>query len=175
MPKAFDFSAAPFDRLRPGEAERLRSAIDIAFFGEGETILEAGAVPDNLVIIMKGLVEALDGERPVDRFGPGECFDSGILVHQRCRFAFRAVEETLAYLLPIDLFIEFTANNQPFAAYFLGDISHRLSQLETRLQTAGDGAPPPLAMMRVSQLPLHPPAFVDGAADLHAAAAALEA
>ena len=35
MPKAFDFSSPPFDRLRPMEVERINHVVDVVFFRTG--------------------------------------------------------------------------------------------------------------------------------------------
>ena len=35
MPKAFDFSSPPFDRLRPMEVERVNRVVDVVFFRTG--------------------------------------------------------------------------------------------------------------------------------------------
>ena len=39
MPKAFDFSNPPFDRLRPMEVERVSRLVDVVFFRKGQTVL----------------------------------------------------------------------------------------------------------------------------------------
>ena len=51
--------------------------------------------------------------------GPGDGFDSEILIHQACRHDFIVREEAICYRLPIEDFLELTANNPAFAAYFL--------------------------------------------------------
>ena len=57
MPKAFDFSNPPFDRLTPGEAERLRESLDIVYFRPGEAIIAKGALANALYVVIKGTVE----------------------------------------------------------------------------------------------------------------------
>ena len=48
MPNAFDFSASPFDCLAADEQRLVRDAVDIAYFREGETLLDAGIEPVHL-------------------------------------------------------------------------------------------------------------------------------
>src|SRR5205085_1636100 len=64
-------------------------------------------------------------------------------------------------------FLELTANNPSFAAFFLEDISHRLESLAQRTAQPGSvGAP----TVRVLDALIHPPVFVPPATSLHAAA-----
>ena len=63
MPSAFDFEHSPFDCLTPEERERVRAQVDIAYFREGEAILEAGMAPTHLFIVIKGFVR---------QFSPGD-------------------------------------------------------------------------------------------------------
>jgi len=54
MPNAFDFSASPFDCLVEDEQKLVRDNVDIAFFREGEALLEPGVEPSHLFFIIKG-------------------------------------------------------------------------------------------------------------------------
>ena len=60
MPNAFDFSASPFDCLDKAEQKIVRDSVDIAYFREGEAILEPGIEPSHLFIIIKGHVSQFD-------------------------------------------------------------------------------------------------------------------
>lgn len=171
MAKTFDFSNPPFDRLRPAEVERVDSSVDVVFFRTGHTILKAGDLPDHLYIIIKGLVEERSGSEVVAVHEAGEAFDSGILIHQVCRHDFVVREEVICYTLPIEDFLELTANNQPFAAFFFKDISHKLETLSQR--QAGPHALGALTM-RLTQTHLHPPVIVPPETTLHEAACLMD-
>jgi len=60
MPKGFDISNPPFDRLTSREAETLRASLDVAYFRPGETIIGTGVLADALYVIIKGTVEERD-------------------------------------------------------------------------------------------------------------------
>ena len=49
MPKAFDFSSPPFDRLRPMEVERVNHVVDVVFFRTGQTVLDRGRAAGSLL------------------------------------------------------------------------------------------------------------------------------
>lgn len=171
MPKAFDFSSPPFDRLRPAEVQRVAAAVDVVFLREGQTVLKAGDLPDWLYIVIKGAIEERAGDEVVDLLGTGDGFDSGILVHGACRHDFVVREEAICYRLPIEDFLELTANNTQFAAFFLKDISHKLEALAQRR-----ASPDALGAMtvRVGQALLHPPHEIAPEATLHEAALAMD-
>lgn len=171
MPKAFDFSNPPFDRLRPMEVERVKQAVDIEFFRTGHTIIRKGTLPDHFHVVIKGLVEERDGGEVVTVHESGDGFDSEILVHQAARHDFVVREEAICYVLPIEDFLELTANNPAFAAFFFKDISHKLEALGQR-----QASPQALGALttRVSQAMLHAPIYVTPATSLHEAAVEME-
>ncbi|MFZ1430921.1 MAG: putative nucleotidyltransferase substrate binding domain-containing protein [Geminicoccaceae bacterium] len=167
MPKAFDFSSPPFDRLRPMEVERINHVVDVVFFRTGQTVLRAGSLPDQFYVVIKGLVEERAGDEVVMVHESGDGFDSDVLVHMASRHDFVVREEAICYALPIEDFLDLTANNPSFAAFFFKDISHKLEALEQR-QTG------PQALgamtMRVGQAAVNQPVFVDLETTLHEAA-----
>ena len=167
MPKAFDFSNPPFDRLRPMEVERVSRLVDVVFFRQGQTVLAAGTLPDQFSVVIKGLIEERAGAEIVAVHESGDAFDSGILVHQTTRHDFVVREEAICYALPIEDFIELTANNTAFAAFFFKDISHKLEALGQR-----QSGPQALGAMttRVHQAAVNPPVFVAPETTLHEAA-----
>ncbi|MGD9510546.1 MAG: Crp/Fnr family transcriptional regulator, partial [Geminicoccaceae bacterium] len=132
MPKAFDFTSPPFDRLRPMEIERVNRIVDVVFFRQGATVLLAGSLPDHFYVLIKGLIEERAGDEVIAVHESGDGIDSGILVHQRVRHDFVVREEAICYSLPIEDFLELTANNTAFAAFFFKDISHKLESLSRR-------------------------------------------
>ena len=111
MPKAFDFSSPPFDRLRPMEVERVNRVVDVVFFRTGQTVLAAGTLPDQFYVVIKGLIEERAGAEVVAVHESGDGFDSEILVHQTAAHDFVVREEAICYALPIEDFLELTANN----------------------------------------------------------------
>ncbi len=172
MPKVFDFTSPPFDRLRPAEVERVNRVVDVVFFREGRTVIARGTLPDRFHVVIKGLVEERDAEgEAVTVHESGDGFDSGILVHQAARHDFVVREEAICYVLPIEDFLDLTANNPAFAAFFFKDISHKLEALgQQRANPQALGA----LTTRVGQAMLHEPVYVSPACTLHEAAVRME-
>ena len=95
-------------------------------------MIGAGNLPDHFYVLIKGLVEERAGDEVVAVHEGGDGFDSEILVYQSCRHDFFVREEAICYALPIEDFLELTANNTAFAAFFFKDISHKLERLRRR-------------------------------------------
>ena len=77
MPNAFNFSASPFDSLTNQEQALVRARVDIAYFREGDIILDVGAAPEHLYVLIKGRVAQLDGEETLHSYGPDDTFWRG--------------------------------------------------------------------------------------------------
>ena len=90
MPNAFPFSLSPFDCLDPDERRQVRGSVDIAYFPQQAVILEPGATPSHLFVIVKGYVQQMDEGEVVATLGPDDCFDGRSLVAGRVSSRFVA-------------------------------------------------------------------------------------
>jgi len=163
MPNAFNFSASPFDCLNPDEQRLVRDSVDVAYFPEGETILDVGIVPSHLFVIIKGFVTQLEGNEVTTTYGPDDCFDGRSLVAGKVSSRFVAAEEVVAYQLAKQAVSDLIASNATFGALLFSDLSNKLSALSERksqheLQS--------LTMSRVDEAFLRPAHFVDATTDI---------
>jgi CBS domain-containing protein len=163
MPGTFNFSASPFDRLTAREQQLVRDSVDIAYFREGETILDRGAETTHLFVIIKGYVSQHDGNEIVATFGPDDSFDGRSLVAGRSSSRFVATEEVLAYQLARKAVNELISSNATFGALLFADLSHKLSALAQR---PGQREMQSLALARVDQAFLRPAHVVDAGTDI---------
>ena len=166
MPNVFDAANAPFDRLTSQEVETLRAALDIAYFRPGETIIAQNAPASALFVVIKGTVEERDGGDLLALLGPKDSFDSRALVHGKSGHAFVAREETLCYTCPKGVTLSLIQSNPRFASFFYREISHKLDELARDEEERRYGS---LMRARVSELFLHPPAFIDASDTIEAA------
>ncbi len=166
MPKAFDGENPPFDRLSSQEIETLRATLDIAYFRPGETIIEQDAPTDALYVVIKGTIEEQDGSGLLALLGPKDSFDSRALVHGKSGHAFLAREETLCYVAPKAAVLGLIQSNPRFASFFYRDISHKLDELVRDEEERRYGS---LMRARISELFLHPAAFIEAADTIEAA------
>jgi CBS domain-containing protein len=166
MPKAFDATNPPFDRLTSQEVETLRAALDISYFQPGETIIAQDTPANALYTVIKGTVEERDGSGLLALLGPKDSFDSRALVHGKSGHAFVAREETLCYLAPRGTTLGLIQSNPRFASFFYREISHKLDELARDEEERRYGS---LMRARVAELFLHPPAFIDASDTIEAA------
>jgi CBS domain-containing protein len=171
MPNAFDFLSSPFDVLDAGEQRLVRDAVDIAYFREGEKILDIDIEPTHLFIVIKGHVSQFDAGEIVATYGPHDCFDGRSLVAGRASSRFVATEEALCYELAKGTVNELISRNSTFGALLFSDLSHKLGALAERHSEREMHA---LTSSRVAEAFLRPAHVIDGAASVVAVAALLQ-
>ena len=163
MPNAFNFAASPFDCLNADEQRLVRASVDIAYFPEREIILDVGAVPTHLFVIIKGYVTQVDGDEVITTYGPDGCFDGRGLVAGKVSSRFVAAEEVVAYQLAHQAVSDLIASNTTFGALLFSDLGNKLSALSQRrsqheLQS--------LTLSRVDEAFLRPAHVVDAGTDI---------
>ena len=163
MPNAFNFAASPFDCLSPDEQRLVRASVDIAYFPEGAVVLERGAVPTHLFILIKGFVTQTEGDEVQATYGPDDSFDGRGLVAGRASSRFVAAEEVVAYQLAHETVNELIARNASFGALLFSDIGHKLSVLAQRPDQHERQS---LMLARVDQAYLRPVHTVDAGCDI---------
>jgi CBS domain-containing protein len=132
MPNAFDFTASPFDCLAADEQRLVRDAVDIAYFREGETLLDPGIEPTHLFVVIKGHVSQYDAQDLVATYGPNDSFDGRSLVAGRASSRFVAAEEVVAYQLAKAAVNSLISSNATFGALLFSDLSNKLGALAQR-------------------------------------------
>ena len=164
MPNAFNFAASPFDCLSLGEQRLVKDSVDIAYFPEGERVLDSGSTPTHLFVIIKGHVKHFDGDEVVATYGPDDTFDGRGLMTGKVSGRFVASEEVVAYQLARQAVTDLISSNATFGALLFSDFSNKLSALAERQSRHELQA---LTMARVSEAFLRPVHFVDGDADVY--------
>ena len=132
MPNAFNFSASPFDCLTPEEQRLVRNSVDVAYYPEGEVILEVGTAPTHLWIIIKGFVTQYEGDEVITTYGPDDTFDGRGLVAGKTSSRFVAQEEVVAYQLARQAVTALIADNATFGALLFSDLGNKLAALSQR-------------------------------------------
>jgi CBS domain-containing protein len=133
MPRSFDFSVPPFDRLDDAERRRVEGALDIAYFPRDSVVVSRGAHPESLYILIKGVVHERDNDDElVAVYTTGDAFDAMSLLKGKSRHQFIAHEEVISYLLPEDLFKQLTAKNTAFEAFYFQGLLEKLEAQSRR-------------------------------------------
>lgn len=156
MPKMFDFTAPPFDRLRPREREVVVAALDIAYFRAGDAIIPAETKPEHLYVIIKGhVVERDPDEEIVNTFSAKDAFDAMALIQGAAPpHRFEAAEEVIAYMLPKATFLKLVGENSDFERFYFQSLTERL---EAQAQLASTRGMASFMVARVNEAYLHPP------------------
>ena len=163
MPNAFNFSASPFDCLNSQQQQLVRDSVDIAYFKQGEVILDVGSAPTQLFILIKGFVRQIDNNEEVALFGPDDCFDGRGLVAGKVSNQFIASEEAIAYQLAKSTVNELISENATFGALLFADLSKKLNALSERQNQYEINS---LSLALVNQAFLRPAHFVNADTDL---------
>src|SRR5262245_9333216 len=172
MPNAFDFSASPFDCLDADAQRMVRDNVDIAYFRDDETLLDAGIEPTHLFVIIKGHVSQYDGDELVATYGPSDCFDGRSLVAGRASHRFVAAEEVVAYQLAKATVNQLISRNATFGALLFSDLSNKLGAIAQRHSQREMQA---LTMSRVGDAFLRPAHTVEADADIVSVARLMQA
>ena len=129
MSVLLDTAAAPFDRLTPDESEELQAALDIHYYRPGAIILDEGARPEGLYLVVKGCVEERQQSEAVGMLGPKDFFDARAVVQGASVSSFIATEETLCAIAPRAELVRLINANPRFGAFFYLDITRKLDAL----------------------------------------------
>jgi CBS domain-containing protein len=132
MPNAFNFAASPFDCLTQEQQRLVRDHVDVAYFRSDEVILDVGAAPTHLFVIIKGHVAQYDGDEQVATYGPDDSFDGRGLVAGKSSSRFVATEEMVAYELAHQTVNDLIAANADFGALLFSDLGAKLSTASQR-------------------------------------------
>ncbi|MDD1783829.1 DUF294 nucleotidyltransferase-like domain-containing protein [Enterovibrio sp. ZSDZ35] len=136
MPEPFDLSSPPFDRLSQQQAKLLTSSLDVAYFRRGDAIIEKGETNDALYVVIKGRVQEIQPEtKEVQaQYIKDDLFDARALIKGLAHHRYRAVEDTLCYVLPKRVFMTLYQENPAFSDYFSTSFSQRKRLMEKAQQ-----------------------------------------
>lgn len=127
---------APFDVLPRDVIDTITRRIEVSYFKAGSEILEAGALIQDLHYVRSGAVEIYrrNGEL-YNRLVEGDIFgQAGLLRSNRVRFPAKALEDSLIYFIPADVFAELCSHYDAFADFVEAE-GH--SRLESAVQAQG--------------------------------------
>ncbi|WP_258870859.1 MULTISPECIES: DUF294 nucleotidyltransferase-like domain-containing protein [unclassified Wenzhouxiangella] len=157
----------PFSFLTEEELEEVACSIEVNYYRAGTDIVSLGDEIHDLHYIRSGSVELFrrSGEL-YNRLGEGDIFGQlGLLSDKPARFPARALEDTLIYFIPGDLFRRLFDSNVAFADYV--EVEDRTRLRQAAQQQAGDN---PLLTLRTGKLIRHPPVTVSVSASVEDAA-----
>ena len=115
---------APFDQLSPEAADALAPLLQPCRFRLGQTVLRPDALPEGLLLVLRGELRSLapepngEGLRTIERCGPGSLVGwAGLLRRQPCE-QLRAISEVEALLLPAAQFRDLLQGQPALSLWF---------------------------------------------------------
>lgn len=130
---------APFDGMPEETLDRIVAGIEIAYFRAGADILKFGERNTYLHYIRSGAVEMYrrTGEL-YNRLGEGDIFGQyGLLMSKSVRFPVKAIEDSLIYLIPDEIFQYLWKNDDNFTDFVeVEDRSRLRSALSRRRRSS---------------------------------------
>ncbi len=130
----------PFDEMPEELLDRVVGTIEVEYFRAGTSILEFGKPNHWLYYIRSGAVEIYrrSGEL-YNRIGEGEMFGQfGLLMHQKVRFPAKALEDTLIYRFPEEIFRLLFESDDNFADFVEVEDNSRLRSALSRREKSNE-------------------------------------
>ncbi|KXF80401.1 DUF294 nucleotidyltransferase-like domain-containing protein [Enterovibrio coralii] len=136
MPEPFDLSSPPFNRLNGQQAKLLTSSLDVAYFRRGDVIIDKEQANESLYVVIKGRVQEIHPEtKEVQaQYIKDDLFNAKALIKGHAHHRYRAVEDTLCYVLPKRVFMTLHRENTAFSDYFSTSFSQRKRLMEKAQQ-----------------------------------------
>lgn len=117
----------PFDQLNKTQIEKFSQNLDIMYFKKNQIIQEKDKNPENLYLIMKGIVQEKNSEEVLSIYSINEFFDPISLIENYSKNTFITTEETICYALPRKIFLKILHENHKMESYFFQSISEKLN------------------------------------------------
>jgi len=157
------FEQAPFDTLTADERALLRHAAVAMRFEPQATLLSPQAEPTHVLLIASGHVQQLEAGEAVAVHRAGDLLGVREVLAGQARGHWTAVDAVEARAVPKEALQSLIAGNASFSARLFGDLAQRLAAVGERNQQREMLS---LMMVRIGDVYLRKPFFVDGALDL---------
>ncbi|NWF67258.1 MAG: cyclic nucleotide-binding/CBS domain-containing protein [Campylobacterales bacterium] len=154
--KQFIQKTHPFEILSADELKYLLDSIDIQYFKQNEIIATKNSTPKYFYIIAKGVVEQKDEESVY--YSVHDSFDITSIFQNSFKNDFLAFEESICYLIPIDIFYMLLNQNISFKSFFLDDISTKINAL---IHKNANKELSNFMLAKVSESYIHPLVIID--------------
>ena len=137
---AFLARHAPFDELPEQALNNLAQQVEVAYFRAASDVLTLADPINDLYVIRKGVVEIFrrTGEL-YNRLDEGDVFGQmSLMMGQRVRFPARAMEDTLVYCIPFELYQQYCDLYESFGGFFESENGLLLQKSVANVQQGND-------------------------------------
>ncbi|MBF0471219.1 MAG: cyclic nucleotide-binding/CBS domain-containing protein [Gammaproteobacteria bacterium] len=130
----------PFDTLPPEARDEMARQVEVSYFRAGGDILFLGQPIAALYLVRSGAVETFrrSGEL-YNRLSEGGIFGQlGLMMNHRVRFPVKALEDSLLYAIPAEIFHDYCDRFETFGDYFESEASSLLHRSVLSLRQGSD-------------------------------------
>ena len=123
----------PFSLLDDDTFKTIEESSQIAYYPEHTVLIEEETVPQNVYVIIKGIVKAKDGEDLTDVYQSNDLFAAIEVIRGKgSKDRYVVAQELICYEIPADLFLNISKKNQDFKTYFLSSIMERMELMKEK-------------------------------------------
>ena len=128
----------PFTILNKKECDRIESDAQIAYYPKGAVLLRKDKIPQNLFVVIKGMVEVVDeNEEHIDMYHTNDMFGGiEIIEDQPSEYHYKVTEELICFEIPKASFLKLCESNKAFKHYFFSSIAERIELLKEKKEYA---------------------------------------
>ena len=163
MPERLALDTAPFDRLTADEQALLRRSAEPVSLAAQAALLSPGPEPTHVYLIASGHVQQFEAGGVLTVHGPGDLVAVREVLTGHAGGHWTAIDEVSAVAIPKAVLCSLIASNANFSAHLFGDVAQRLA---TTTQRNEQRELLSLMMVRIRDVQLREPFFVDAALDV---------
>jgi len=149
----------PFSLLDKNAFTLIEESSQIAYYPKDTILIDTHAFTSIFYLIIKGIVEAKEGEELIDIYHNDDIFGGIELIKtQASKYQYIVNEELICYEIPKEVFLILCQNNSEFKNYFFSSMVERIELLKERKESAKMAE---MMLTRVDESILHPACIVD--------------
>lgn len=151
----------PFSLLDNESLKVIENNAQVAYYPKDTLLIDVNVIPSTFFFIIKGIVEAKEGEELIDIYQNDDIFGGIELIkEQPSKYQYRVNEELICYEISKEVFLELCQNSSEFKNYFFSSILERITMLQEKKESTKMAD---MMLTRVDSTILHPACIVDQA------------
>ncbi len=149
----------PFSLLDNESLKVIENNAQVAYYPKDTLLIDVNVIPSTFFFIIKGIVEAKEGEELIDIYQNDDIFGGIELIkEQPSKYQYRVNEELICYEISKEVFLELCQNSSEFKNYFFSSILERITMLQEKKESTKMAD---MMLTRVDSTILHPACIVD--------------
>ena len=127
----------PFSLLEDNTFNMIEASSQIAYYPKSTVLIAEDQLPENLYVVIKGMVEVREGEELIDIYNSNDIFGAIELIkNEASSYTYVVTEELICYEIPVEIFLQLTEANKAFKTFFFSSIVERMDMIKEKNDTA---------------------------------------